>query len=120
MPEIKPTRVFTKDAPCRKVDLWNCFINPTGLGLVLVVASRGKIGLNAPKYLRKKEFVGVATISGAEYYGLTDEGKKWLTDGLKRELELHPEWIPEVEFYEQLTGRKAPTRRIARPARKPG
>ena len=101
--EVKPTRVFTKDAPCTKVHLWNAFIGANGLRKLAVVHSRGEIGLNAPKYLKNNGYIVVLEEKGVEYYEWTPEGEVWLRKGLLRHLELHPEEIPQVQFYLQLT-----------------
>lgn len=103
MPEIKPTRVFTRDDPCTKVHIWNCFIGPAGLGTsVPVVSSRSEIGLNTPKYLKREGFVEVHEDKGVEYYRLTAEGQEWLRKGLKRHLELHPDDRAKVTAIAQL------------------
>lgn len=104
MPEVKPTKVFTKENPCSKVDIWNCFISAAGLNRVTVVASRSKIGLNTPKYLKRELYVTVETDKSVEYYELTFTGIEWLKKGLKRHLELHPEERAQVLHIAQLEG----------------
>ena len=116
MPEVLPTRVFTKDAPCTKIDIWNMFISPSGLRRVAVVHSRSQIGLNTPKYLKGKGLIEVVADRGVEYYQLTAEGQTWLRTGLARHLDMHPGEIPKVQHYLKLLVREAPVR--ARPRRK--
>lgn len=82
---------FTRDNPCTKVHLWNCFRGPKGYQIVPVVTARGRIGDNAPKYLLRERYVRVFTDNDVEYYALTPEGEKWLDKGIRRHLELHIE-----------------------------
>jgi|SRR5471030_1188101 len=97
MAVIKQTRVFTRDNPCTKVDLFNCFKGEDQFVARAVVETRGEIGLNAPKYMVKNGFVRRYDSGNIEYYELTDEGRDWLIAGLKRHLELHPEDEGKVE-----------------------
>ncbi len=121
MPAIKPTRVFSRDDPCTKVHIFNAFavVAPRGgIGYrdLSVVESRGEIGLNTPKYLRREGYAEIVAKGPVEYYRLTPQGKQWLVDGLKRHLELHPEDAKSVVLYTQFTGKARP-RRVVRAAR---
>lgn len=99
--EIFPAKVFTRDNPCTKVDLWNCFhvVGETKMPefrSVPVVTARGVIGENAPKYLLKNGYAVVSSDARMDSYDLTRAGKEWLIKGLQRHLELHPEDLPRV------------------------
>lgn len=108
MAEIKPTRTFTREDPCTKVHIWNCFMGAGGFKPVAVVHSRAEIGLNTPKYLKREGFVEVIEDKGVEYYRLTAEGEDWLRKGLNRHLELHP---ADVENVLHLSKLRAPAAR---------
>ena len=94
--EVLPVKVFTRDEPCTKVDIHNCFTSPTGYAPVPVVTARGKIGLNVPKYLLREGFAVAVSIKNIDYYDLTTTGVEWLEKGLKRHLELHPDDAAKV------------------------
>lgn len=87
----KPVKVFTKDKPCSKVDLHNCFYLGGSTPLSRpVVEARGEIGLNAIKYLKREGYAIEHETNGVDYWTLTVEGIEWLRKGLARHLELHP------------------------------
>ena len=95
--EVKPVKEFSRDQPCTKVDLWNAFrrglvFTPRPFGEV-----RGGVGVNAPKYLRREGYAVMVEKDGIDYLALTDKGRAWLTSGLLRYLELHPEETPKLE-----------------------
>lgn len=117
MPVVEPTRVFTREEPCTKVHIWNCFISPTGLQAIPVVHSRGKIGLNTPKYLYREGYMDYFTEQNVEYCIMTPTGEEWLRKGLKRHLELHPDERAQVVHIAQLEGKPKPAR-VVRTARK--
>lgn len=92
MPEILPVKVFTRDNPCTKVDLHNCFVGPDGkYRRRAVVEARAEIGENAPKYLLKQNFAVYRTEKNIDYYELTEAGKAWLKTGLDGHLRRHPD-----------------------------
>lgn len=102
----KPVKVFSREEPCTKVDLHNCFY-PQGLvARRAVVEARGEIGLNAIKYLKREGFARAYEDRGVDYWQLTPEGVAWLSKGLARHLELHPEDRERVNRV-----RSSPTRR---------
>ena len=88
MPNIK---IFTRDNPCTKVDLHNCFIGPNGYQRRRVVEAQGEIGLNSPKYLLREGYAVYRSDRGVDYYELTPSGEAWLRDGLERHLKRHPD-----------------------------
>lgn len=87
----KPVRVFDRENPCSKVDLHLCFYPQGRYKDRAVVEARGEIGINAIKYLKKQGYANAVETAGVEYWTLSEEGKSWLAEGLKRHLELHPE-----------------------------
>lgn len=87
----KPVKVFSREEPCTKVDLHNCFYLGGGAPLSrAVVEARGEIGLNAIKYLKREGYAIEHETDGVDYWTLTPEGVEWLRKGLARHLELHP------------------------------
>lgn len=88
--EVKPVRIFTREQPCTKVELYNCFKASKGFVRRPVVETRGEIGINAPKYLRKANYAILLNDEDVDYLVLTMGGQKWLIDGINRHLELHP------------------------------
>lgn len=86
-----PVKVFTREAPCTKVDIFLCFSKGGEYVKVPVIQGRGIIGLNTPKYLIKKGLMYEMTQGGIDYWHLSMAGEEWLTAGLARHLELHPE-----------------------------
>lgn len=92
MINAKPVKVFTKDKPCTKVDLHNCFYLGGSKPLSrAVVEARGEIGLNAIKYLKREGYAIEHEEKGVDYWTLTSDGVEWLRKGLARHLELHPD-----------------------------
>lgn len=88
---MKPkVKVFSKDKPVTKLQLWNCFRGQRGFVAVQVDTAHSIIGLNAPRYLKKKEYLEVITRRGEELYSLTEDGRKWLLEGFSRYLKNHP------------------------------
>ena len=90
-------RVFTKDDPCTKVELHNCFYRNGQYVERAVVEAKAEIGENAPKYLLKMGFVLAQTRRWVDYYVPTDSGREWLKQGIQRYLVLHPERISDCK-----------------------
>jgi hypothetical protein len=88
---LPAARVFTKEDPCTKVELHNCFFRGGQYVERAVVEARTEIGENAPKYLVKKGFVLLQTRKWVDYYVPTEQGKAWLHSGILRYLVLHPD-----------------------------
>ncbi|MEG1121233.1 MAG: hypothetical protein RSE62_03420 [Citrobacter sp.] len=97
MAEIKPVKIFSRENPCTKVDIHNCFFDGRTYVRRAVVEARGEIGLNTPKYLLKNEYLAATHERGIDYLALTQAGKEWLEDGLRRFLALHPERAADVK-----------------------
>ena len=89
----KPVRVFDREHPCTKVELFNCFWDPVRKDWRprAVVEARGEIGDNAPKYLLKKGYARTFGRQFVDWYELSETGKDWLVKGLAAHLKRHPE-----------------------------
>lgn len=88
---MKPrAKVFTRDAPCSKLDLWQCFRSPTGFKRVSVIEAQAQIGVNAPRVMEREARVEKVTVGSIEYYVLTEEGEDWLFHGFAAYLKNHP------------------------------
>lgn len=103
----KPVKVFTREAPCTKVDIHLCFADVDGAYRPrAVVEARGEIGLNAVKYYKKKGFVEEYELDGITWWEVTEEGEVYLREGLARHLELHPDQRNRVEGGSKKTTRR--------------
>jgi hypothetical protein len=89
-------RVFTKDEPCSKLDLWNCFKARRGFKSPQVDEAKAIIGANAPKNMLRLGYVEVVEIKGADCYQLTEEGEEWLVAGIKGFVVRHPDRASEA------------------------
>lgn len=100
MAEIKPVKVFTRDAPCTKVHLWNCFRGVVAHALRFVarpvVEAQGEIGKNSAKHMIGKGYLVYRTVGNIDYYVLTAKGEAWLADGLAAHLRRHPDQASSV------------------------
>ena len=94
MSKLTPA-VFTRDNPCTKVHLHNCFYRGGRYVNRPVVEAKAEIGENAPKYLIREGYVNVRLIGGVDYYVLTPAGDQWLRQGVHRYLTNHPDKISE-------------------------
>lgn len=88
---MKAAKVFTRENPCTKIDLHNAFWLGGRYADQPVVRAKQIIGDNAPKYMLKKGYIEQTLRDGVDWYIVTDEGRTWLSEGLARHLELHPE-----------------------------
>ncbi len=111
---MKEAAKFTRDRPCTKVDLWNCFRRAGGYPAQTVVHAKTLIGDNAPKYLVREGYAREFTAGGVDFYQLTHHGIAWLEKGVKRYLELHPEVKKDLLF--PIPG-SVPAKRVIRRAR---
>ena len=104
--------VFDRANPCSKVELQNCFFKRGAYVSRRLVEAQTIIGVNAPKFLMRQGYAVLQTERGVDYYALTKEGRDWLSTGILRYLELHPERaIDCVELplgYKASKGAKAP------------
>lgn len=111
----KPVKVFTRDDPCTKVHLSNCFTQGGRYVARAVIEARGEIGVNAIKYLLREGYATAYESVGIDWWRLTPDGEAWLAKGLARHLELHPEDARELSITRTLP---ATTPRIIRRPRK--
>lgn len=91
-------RVFTRENPCTKVELWNCFKSKGGFKIIPVVEAKTLIGENAPKYMLKKGYIREGQLAGMDVYRVSISGEQWLLAGIRRYLELHPERRAELVY----------------------
>lgn len=87
-PQVKE---FTRQNPCTKLHIWNCFRGKRGFARVPVVVAHSIVGVNAPRVMRTNDRITRVTVGEVDYYQLTDDGKEWLTNGMTRYLKNHPE-----------------------------
>lgn len=87
--------VFTKENPCTKIEIHNCFSRGGVYANQPLVQAQTIIGENCPKYLIKSGYVVVRTIAQVDHYCLTPEGDNWLRLGIRRYLTIHPERLGE-------------------------
>ena len=88
---MKPTvKVFTKEAPCTKLEIWNCFRAATGFVRIPVIIAQSHIGANVPRVMEREGRLIISEQRGIEYYVLTEEGVDWLYEGFRRYLKNHP------------------------------
>lgn len=88
---MKPEpKVFTKDAPCSKFDIWQCFRSTSGFVAVRTVVAQSIIGLNVPRIMEREGRLVREEMGGVEFYALTPEGKAWLMAGFQAYLKNHP------------------------------
>lgn len=91
---MKPVaKIFTKDNPCTKLDIWTCFRGRRGFKSVQVDEAHSIIGLNAPRNMLSNGYVTREEVGGVLLYKLTAEGEKWLLTKFKSYLIAHPESI---------------------------
>lgn len=104
----KPIRVFSREEPCTKVHLYNCFMSTGSPVPRAVVEARGEIGVNSIKYLKRNGYAVEVEREGVDCWELTRDGVEWLEKGLARHLELHPADRTLVQYR---GGTSKPTRR---------
>lgn len=93
----EPAR-FTKSEPCTKLEIWQCFRTRRGFSPVQIDAAHAVIGLNAPRYLKRKGYVVQVDHDNREVYVLTEEGKNWLLNGMLNFVIRHPERREEAKY----------------------
>lgn len=102
-PEVK---VFTKEQPCTKLDIWNCFRFGNSFGSVQVGIVHSKIGVNVPRVMERNGHLTKQTVvarAGGLHYALTPSGEEWLERGFRSYLRNHPShvhlatYLPESE-----------------------
>lgn len=110
-------KIFTRDDPCTKIDLHNCFYRNMRYAAVPVVEAQSIIGKNAPKYLLREELIVLRSTKGVDFYVPTAKGDAWLRAGILRFLELHPERASECKSRPLGYMAEAPRKKVvAKPA----
>jgi len=87
-PEVK---VFSRDEPCTKLNIWNAFKGVRGWKRVQVDVAHSIVGLNAPKNMLSNSYIEKGVKGAEEYYYLTEIGKEWLTIKFRNYLLTHPD-----------------------------
>jgi hypothetical protein len=94
-PEVK---IFDRENPCTKLDIYNCFRGRRGWLSVQVDVAHSDIGINAPRVMeRDGKIVKVKTAKG-DFYELTDYGMEWLDKGIRSFLRNHPARVEELQY----------------------
>lgn len=102
LPEVK---VFSKDNPCTKRDLWVCFRDARGFRKVQVAQAHSVIGVNAPRVMERNGYLVKETYRSAEWYVLTAEGEAWLLRGINSYVKNHPSERPSIPFLDETSHR---------------
>lgn len=101
---MKPQpRVFDRDQPCTKLEIWNCFRAPRGFKRVQVDKAKAEIGANAPRAMLRNNYLETYTENGVEYYQLTEIGIEWLRLKFINYLRNHPENRRLAKFPPRMT-----------------
>lgn len=114
---MKPiAKLFTRDNPCTKLEIWQCFRSATGFRRVPVVEAHTFIGVNVPRVMEREGRMFREERQGTDYYELTSEGKEWLMHGFERYLKNHPahaakaKHVPKAWGYTEAPARLRRTR----------
>lgn len=118
-------KTFTKDEPCTKLDIWNCFVAVRGgFREVPVIEAWGIIGRNVPRVMERSGYLihksGGAGGEMRETYSLTEAGKQWLDKGFRNYLRNHPLHASRARVLPSEARAPAATRRIVRVRRMRG
>ena len=87
-PDVKE---FTRDDPCTKLHIWNCFRAAHGFKRVQLDEAWSEIGVNAPRNMLKKGYIEIKHAAQEDYYQLTNSGEEWLRKGVKSYIRKHPD-----------------------------
>ncbi len=108
---MKPeVRTFTKESPCTKKDLWQCFRGPAGYRRVLVVVAHSQIGVNAPRVMERNGYLVQEVTAKGDYYALTEDGRVWLEKGIRAYVKNHPSERDDIQYLDT----EQPARRVTR------
>lgn len=88
--------VFTRDNPCTKLDLWNCFRSRRGFRQVQVAEAKSRIGANAPRGMISNGRLETVHTANTESYRLTKAGVEWLRTGISHFIKNHPDRAEEA------------------------
>lgn len=109
---------FTRDNPCTKKHIWNCFAAPSGFRAVPVVDAQAVIGVNAPRVMEREGRLVVRNTKGVDYYVLTSVGEEWLRAGAEAYIRNHPSESGDFRYLRGGTGPAGSERRLRRVIRR--
>jgi len=110
---MKPeVRVFDKQNPCTKIEIYNCFRGPRGYRSVQVDVAHSLIGTNVPRVMERDGKIIKDRQPRGDYYELTEYGEEWLDKGIRSFLRNHPSRLDEVQY--PPTDETSPRRRRVR------
>lgn len=109
---MKPeVRTFTRENPCTKKDLWQCFRGPAGYSRVLVSVAHSLIGVNAPRVMERQGYLVKDQTAQGDYFMLTAPGQAWLEKGIRAYVKNHPAERGEVQYLDTVQLARRVTRR---------
>lgn len=91
-------RIFTREKPCTKKDIWLAFRRRTGFAILQVDKAHAEIGVNVPRGMEKEGRLVRITVKGVDYYKLTQEGQDWLLRGMASYIRNHPSEEATIPF----------------------
>ncbi len=108
---MKPeVRVFTKQKPCTKKDIWNCFRGPGAFLKVQTDNAHALVGVNVPRVMERQGYLVKESLPKGDYYSLTSMGQVWLENGIKSFLRNHPAEAKNVRNMPRAKPTTAPNR----------
>lgn len=108
---MKPeVRTFTRENPCTKKDLWQCFRGPTGYRRVLVAVAYSQIGVNAPRVMERQGYLVKNATPQGDFLTLTESGRQWLDKGIRAYVKNHPSERDDIQYLDT----EQPARRVTR------
>ena len=108
---MKPeVRAFTRENPCTKKDLWQCFRGPTGYRRVLVAVAYSQIGVNAPRVMERQGYLVKNATPQGDFLTLTESGRQWLDKGIRAYVKNHPSERDDIQYLDT----EQPARRVTR------
>lgn len=91
------TKVFSREAPCTKMHIWNCFRARSGFRIVEKQEARSIVGANAPRVMLKEGRIEEVEHKGKSCLRLTKKGQAWATNGVTAFLRNHPDQKGDVK-----------------------
>lgn len=97
------TKQFSKDHPCTKIELYNCFfgVDSTQDDVARssdITRAKAIIGRNVPSRLIQAGHAEMTIVGGEQHIALTVEGQAWLLHGTQRYLKNQPERARDIEI----------------------
>lgn len=94
---MKPeARKFDKETPCSKIEIFDCFWGKRGWLARQVYEVEAEIGRHVPRHLVNCNRLQIAARGTCDVYELTEQGKRWLREGIVRYLSNNRYRIPEI------------------------